>query len=105
MDPKPTQRLATYSTPCAHARDLSTCCRITSCFVVRVGRMWSALGRIEPFNVPQPPPDLPFFDLRPRKLLLFLRLELHIRVIFCPRVCCRCCRAADSAADIARSRP
>ena len=76
-----------------------------SCFVVRVWRMWSALGRIEPFNVPQPPSDLSFFNLRPRKLLLFLRLELHIRVVFCPRVCRRCSRAADSAADIAGSRP
>jgi hypothetical protein len=29
MHPKPTQRLATYPTPCAHARRLSTCCHIT----------------------------------------------------------------------------
>ena len=27
--PKPTQRLATYPTPCAHACHLSTCCHIT----------------------------------------------------------------------------
>lgn len=105
MHPKPTQRLATYPTPMCTCLSSIHMLSYHSCFVVRVWRMWSTLGRIEPFNVPQPPPDLSFFNLRPRKLLLFLRLELHIRVVFCPRVCRRCSGAADSAADIAGSRP
>ena len=55
--------------------------------------------------MPQPSPDLPLLDLRPRELLLLLRLKFHVRVVLCARVCRRGCCAADVAADVAGSRP
>ena len=55
--------------------------------------------------MPQPASDLPLLDLRPRELLLLLRLELHFRVVLCAGVCCRGRCAADVTADVAGSRP
>ena len=49
----------------------------------------------------QPPPHLPLLDLRPGKLLLLLRLEFHVRVVFPTRVCRRRRSARDVAAHVA----
>lgn len=62
------------------------------------------LRTIQPLDMSQPSPNVPLLDLRPRKLLLLLRLEFHIRVVLCARVRRRRRRAADVAADIAGAR-
>src|SRR5271170_5900243 len=82
-------------------------CDISILTFLIIGILWvrRALGTIQPLDMPQPSPNIPLLQLRPRHLLLLLRLELHVAIILCATIHRTRGRAAYGAADVTASRP
>ena len=99
------KRNRTPSIPC-HELQIK---EVLSCLIIiRIRRVRRPLRTIQPLNMPQPSPHLPLFHLRPRHLLLLLRLKLQLPSILCPtnirtrRRAADCTRTTLGGADGAR---